>query len=77
MKFAEAEGLLERIMVNINELYRDKTNKMACAHSEVSDQPGHLPSLISLSAVRLKKARILRYPLSEQRRMIRLGTCPG
>ena len=30
------------------ELPRDKTNKMACASSEDSDQPGHLPSLISL-----------------------------
>ena len=27
---------------------RDKTNKMICAPSEDSDQPGHLPSLISL-----------------------------
>ena len=26
----------------------DKTNKMACAPSEDSDQPGHLPRLISL-----------------------------
>ena len=26
----------------------DKTNKMACAPSEDSDQPGRLPSLISL-----------------------------
>ena len=26
----------------------DKTNKMACAPSEDSDQSGHLPSLISL-----------------------------
>ena len=26
----------------------DKTNKMTCASSEDSDQPGHLPSLISL-----------------------------
>ena len=26
----------------------DKTNKMACAPSEDSDQPGHPPSLISL-----------------------------
>ena len=32
------------------EPYCDKTNKMACAPSEDSDQPGHLhlPSLISL-----------------------------
>ena len=26
----------------------DKTNKMACAPSKNSDQPGHLPRLISL-----------------------------
>ena len=30
----------------------DKTNKMICAPSEDSDQPGHLPSLISVFAVR-------------------------
>ena len=43
-------------------------NKMACAPSEDSDQPGHPPSLIRVFAVRLKKARILNYPLSAQRR---------
>ena len=32
----------------IIESHRDKTNKMVCASSEDSDQPGHLPSLISL-----------------------------
>ena len=31
---------------------RDKTNKMACAPSEDSDQPGHPPSLIRVFAVR-------------------------
>ena len=31
-----------------NEPPHDKTNKMTCAPSEDSDQPGHLPSLISL-----------------------------
>ena len=35
---------------------RDKTNKMACAASEDSDQPGHPPSLIRVFAVRMKKA---------------------
>ena len=30
------------------EPHRDKANKMACAPSEDSDQPGHPPSLISL-----------------------------
>ena len=35
-----------------NEPPRDKTNKMACAASEDSDQPGHLPSLIKVFAIR-------------------------
>ena len=52
-----------------NELPHDKTNKMACAPSEDSDQPRHLPSLIRVFAVRLKKARILSYPLSAQQRL--------
>ena len=46
-----------------------KTNKMACAPSEDSDQPGHLPSLIRVFAVHMKKAWVLRYPLSPQRRL--------
>ena len=36
----------------INEPSHDKTNKMACAPSEDSDQLGHLPSLIRVFAVR-------------------------
>ena len=47
-----------------SELPHDKTNKMACAPSEDSDQPGHPPSLIRVFAVRMKKAWILSYPLS-------------
>ena len=35
------------------ELPHDKTNKVACAPSEDSDQPGHPPSLIRVFAVRL------------------------
>ena len=31
-----------------NEPPHDKTNKMTCAPSEDSDQPGHPPSLISI-----------------------------
>ena len=46
----------------------DKTNKMACALSEDSDQPGHLSSLIRVFAVCMKKAWVLTYLLSEQRR---------
>ena len=47
-----------------------------CAPSEDSDQPGHLPCLIRVFAVRMKKACVLSYPLSSQRRLIRLGGCP-
>ena len=42
----------------------DKTNKMACSPSKDSDQPGHLPSLIRVFAVRMKKAWVLNYLLS-------------
>ena len=48
-----------------------------CAPSKDSDQPGHPPSLIRVFAVRMKKAWVLSYPLSAQRRLIRLGGCPG
>ena len=47
----------------------DKTNKMTCAPCEDSDQPGHLPSLIRVFAVHTKKAWVLSYPLSAQRRL--------
>ena len=47
----------------------DKTNKVACAPSEDSDQPGHPPSLIRVFAVRMKKAWVLSYPWSAQRRL--------
>ena len=55
----------------------DKIYKMACAHSKDSDQPGHPPTLIRVFTVRMKKACVLSYPLSRQRRLIRLGRCPG
>ena len=42
-----------------------------------SDQPEHLPSLIRVFAVRMKKAWLLKFPLSVQRRLIRLDGCPG
>ena len=50
----------------------DKTNEMACAPSEDSDQPGHLPSLIRDFAVRMKKHWVLNYPLSTLRWLISL-----
>ena len=47
----------------------DKTNKLACAPSEDSDQPENPPSLIRVFIVRMKKAWVLSYPLSAQRRL--------
>ena len=44
----------------------DKTNKMACAPSEDSDQPGHLPSLIWVFGVHMKKPWTFSYPLNAQ-----------
>ena len=38
------------------EPHRDKSNKMACAPSEDSDQPWHPPSLIRVFVVRLKES---------------------
>ena len=59
---------MSQASVNIdpNEPPQDKTNKMACAPSEDSDQPGHPPSLIRVFAVHMKKAWVLSYPLSAQ-----------
>ena len=47
----------------------DNTNKMICVPSEDWKQPGHPPSLIRVSAVRLKQNWVLSYPLSAQRRL--------
>ena len=54
------------IMSARNEPPHDKTNKMAYAPSEDSDQLGHLPSLIWVFTVLMKKAWVLSYPLSAQ-----------
>ena len=69
--------LVYTVYQDLYEQPHDKTNKMACAPSEDSDQPGHLPSLIRVFPVCMKKVQILSYPLSTQQRLIRLGGCPG
>ena len=48
----------------IHEPPHDKTNKMICALSEDSDQPGHPPSLIRVFAVGMKKPWVFSYPMS-------------
>ena len=63
--------------VTSNEPPHDKTNEMACAPSEDSDQPGHPPSLIIVFAVHMKKVWVLSYSISAQRRLIGLGRSPG
>ena len=48
-----------------------------CAPSKDSDQPGHPPSQFRVFTVRKKKAWVLSYPLSAQRRLIRQGGYRG
>ena len=48
-----------------------------CAHSEDSDQPGPPPSLISIFAVRSIGSKGPKLSSCGQRRLIRLGWCPG
>ena len=54
----------------------DKTNKMTCLPSEDSDQPGHLPSLIRVFAVRMKKAWFLSYLLTHSEDFDQTGRMP-
>ena len=44
----EIDWLHDKELSLLHEPAHDKTNKMACAPSQDSDQPGHQPSLISL-----------------------------
>ena len=55
----------------------DKINKMACAPSEDSDQPGHLPSLISLHCVLNGQLKTQAFFMRTAKTVIRLGGCPG
>ena len=50
---------------NLFEPQNDKTNKITCAPSEDLDQPGRLPSLIKVIAVRMEKPCVLSHLLSK------------
>ena len=54
-------------LVNLSHLMKNQQSD--CVPSEDSDQPGHPLSLIRVFAVRMKKAQVLSYPLSAQRRL--------
>ena len=49
----------ENSSLNAPKSQHDKTNRMASVPSEDSDQPGHLPSLIRIFALCLKKVWVL------------------
>ena len=73
---ADQEQQQHKYVANHSEAYKtctdepphNKTNKVICAPSEDSDQPGHPPSLIRVFAVRMKKGWVLSYSLSAQQR---------
>ena len=53
-----------------------QNKQCGCAPSEDSNQPGHLPSLIRVFAVRMKKVCLV--PIKRTAKtLIRLGGCPG
>ena len=62
------EANLLAVRVNYMSRLMTKPTKMT-AFSEDSDQPGHPPSLIRVFADGMKKAGVLRYSLSVQRRL--------
>ena len=55
----------------------DKSNKMTCAPTEDSDQPGHPPRLISVFAICSVGSYGPSASSCGQRRLIRVGRCPG
>ena len=78
-KRSKLQGIWETKKEIIEEMHRKSHNhkwvaswqnqQNDCASIEDSDQPGHPPSLIRVFAVHMKKAWVLRYPLSAQRRL--------
>ena len=72
--------LLTTLLLNCMSIFEPqhvKTNKITCAPSKDSDQPGHLPSLVSLR--RLHEETLVPWPYLEHtaKNLIWLGGCPG
>ena len=61
-----------RILSELYEPPLDKTNKVSVRPAKTQISLGIRPF-----AVRMKKTWVLSYPLNAQRRLIRLGGCPG
>ena len=84
MKVRVCEQLTDRTEFKLNGKTRlwyepphHKTNKMTCAPSKDSDQPGHPPSLIRVFAVCSMGSWGPNISSGVQWRLIRLGGCPG
>ena len=73
-----SQGILRTHSNKSNEPHRDRTNKMACASSEDSDQLGHPPSLSSLHCP-LEESLVPLLPIKRAtaKTLNRLGGCPG
>ena len=67
------------LLFRVIEPQHDRTNKLTCAPSEDSDQPGHPLSLIRVFAVRTKKPWVIILARIERtaKTLLRLGGCPG
>ena len=71
---SDSLSMLGTQLQGVHEPPHDKTNKMAIAPSENTDQPVHPPSLIRVFAVHLKKHWVLRLPIERTTKtLIRLG----
>ena len=68
-------GISRRVDTEFEPRYY-KTNKMSVRLAKTQISLGIPPSLFRVFAVRMKKAGVLSYPLSAQRRLIRLGGMP-
>ena len=66
-----------RVFKTLQEPQHDKTNKMTCALSEHSDQPGHPPRLIRALGVRSIGSQGPKASSCGQVRLISLGGCPS
>ena len=75
---------LDRFLIHLGEKrfeefeqHHDKTNEVACAPSEDSDQPVYPPSLNSLRCPHKKSLSPYLHIERTAKTLIRLGGCPG